>query len=63
MNIEAAASVAMAVSQQKVQNGVQTSMLKKAMDQESQGMAQLLAALPAVGGTPGAVGQTVDISA
>jgi hypothetical protein len=63
MNIEAAASLSMAVSQQKVETAVQTSMLKQAMELESQGMAQLLAALPNAGGTPSAVGQSIDISA
>jgi hypothetical protein len=63
MNIDAAAALSMALSQQKVETAVQTSMLKKAMDAESQGMAQLLAALPGAGGTPAAVGQSLDISA
>jgi hypothetical protein len=64
MNIESAAAVAMAVSQQKVQTAVQTSMLKQAMNLEQQGMAQLLAGLPQpAGGTPSAVGQSVDVSA
>jgi hypothetical protein len=63
MNIESAAAVAMAVSQQKVQTAVQTSMLKQAMNLEQQGMAQLLAGLPQAGGTPSAAGQTVDVRA
>ncbi|MCU0648196.1 MAG: putative motility protein [Gemmatimonadaceae bacterium] len=64
MNIESAAAVAMAVSQQKVQTEVQTSMLKQAMTLEAQGMAQLLAGLPQpAGGTPSAIGQTVDARA
>jgi hypothetical protein len=64
MNIESAAAVAMAVSQQKVQTAVQTSMLKQAMNLEQQGMAQLLAGLPQpAGGTPPATGQSVDVRA
>lgn len=64
MNIDAAASLAMALSQQKVQTAAQTSMLKQAMNRQEQGMAQLLAGLPQpAGGTPPAAGQSIDVRA
>ncbi|MBD3756288.1 MAG: YjfB family protein [Gammaproteobacteria bacterium] len=64
MEISANGAVAAALAQQQVyaQGEVQVSMLKKAIDTQSQGALQLIASLPTPPPAPvGALGQNINI--
>ncbi len=63
MDVSSIASLSSAMSQAKTADAVSTAVLKKSLDIQAQGAAQLLQALPQISNNPPNLGNSIDVKA